>query len=172
VELEGPTLIKNLLFVSKSQDSGWIHPKDVEEIRNFPHFKQALAFESGSSSVYASRRNTKRSPRNEALIETEFQKNGFDVIALEELNFMDEIKVLGKVKNFAGVHGSAHINAIFMPESAKLLDIVNENYWTELGQRIADIRKQTYLPVLFPGTPKDPVDLELIQRGIESFETK
>ena len=172
IELEGPVRVKNLLFVSKSQDSGWMHPKDVEEIRNLPQFKTVLGFDLPTNSVYASRRNTKRSPRNENLIELEFQKSGFEVVALEELNFMDEIKLLAETKNFAGVHGSAHVNSIFMPEGASLLDIVNENYWTELGPRITDIRRQRYFPVVFPGTPLDPVNMELIRLGIERLQSE
>ena len=170
IELDGPVRIKNLLFVSKSQDSGWMHPRDVEEIRNFPHFSEMLKIDTGPHSVYASRRNTKRSPKNEILIEKEFQSNGFTVIALEELNLLDEIKLMAGVRNFAGVHGSAHVNSIFMPQGAKLLDIVNENYWTELGPRIASIREQTYIPLLFSGTPNDSVDLEIIRKGIGYLE--
>lgn len=170
IELEGPARVKNLLFVSKSQDSGWMHPKDVTEIRNFSMFKKAFHQGQAQNSVYATRRNTKRSPRNEKLIEAEFQKNGFEVVALEELNFMDEVKLLAETKYFAGVHGSAHVNSIFMPEGASLLDIVNENYWTELGPRIADIRRQRYIPIIFAGTPLDPVNLELIRQGIETLE--
>ena len=172
IEIDGPTRVKNLLFISKSQDSGWMHPKDVEEIRNFSLFKNAFHQGSAHNSIYASRRNTKRSPRNENLIELEFQKSGFEVVALEELNFMDEIKLLAETKNFAGVHGSAHVNSIFMPEGASLLDIVNENYWTELGPRITDIRRQRYFPVVFPGTPLDPVNMELIRLGIERLQSE
>ena len=85
---------------------------------------------------------------------------------------MDEIKLLAGTKNFAGVHGSAHVNSIFMPEGAKLLDIVNENYWTELGPRIADIRKQEYTAIVFPGSPTDPVDTDLIRQGIANLVSK
>jgi hypothetical protein len=166
IEIDGPIRVKNLIFVSKSQDSGWMHPRDVEEIRNFPCFKDALTSSQTVTAIYASRRNTKRSPKNEKQIEAEFKQYGFEVIALDELNFLEEIKLLGRTKCLAGVHGSAQVNSVFMPNKTKLLDIVNENYWTELAQRIVQIRDQSYSYLLFPGSPEDAVDLNLIRKEI------
>jgi hypothetical protein len=171
IEVDGPIRIRQLLFVAKSQDSGWVHPRDVHEIRNFEPFKKALEIQGSSTSIYASRRNTARSPKNEDKIEQQFMEFGFEIVRLDELNFLDEIALLGKTKLFAGVHGSAHVNSIFIPEESKLLDIVNENYWTEMGPRIADIRNQTYIPIVFPGKPTDAVDLDLINQGIRRLIT-
>lgn len=162
LEISGPVRVKNLLLVSKSQDSGWMHPRDIQEIRSFAPFRKVFSELKGTTSLYASRRNTKRSPKNESEIEKLFISRGFSVVRLEDLNFLDEVKLLGGVKYFAGVHGSSHVNSVFMPENSRLLDIVSENYWTELGPRIADLRNQTYLPFMFEGNPTDSVDLNLL----------
>ncbi len=167
VFLNGPTLMRNIHWVGKSQDSGWMNPADIYNIRNSQFIKPRISKDKASRSIYASRRNVKRSPRNEYQLELAMINEGYEVYQLEKLDFMDEIALLSEAKILAGFHGSAHANAIFMPEKASLIDIVNENYWTELGHRMAESQNQNYKHFLYSGTFSEPVNIHQIMKFIQ-----
>jgi hypothetical protein len=157
--LSGPTLMRNIHWVGKCQDSGWVNPADIDNIRNSQFIKPYLSKENPVKLVYASRRNVKRSPSNEYLLELEMKKAGYEVLQLEKLNFIEEINLLSKTKILTGFHGSAHANSVFMSEGTTLIDLVNENYWTELGHRLANSRNQTYKHLVYSGGLNDSIDI-------------
>ena len=164
VFLTGPTLMSNIHWVGKSQDSGWMNPEDIYNIRNSKFIKPYLSREKATKSIYASRRNVKRSPSNEYLLELEMTKAGYEVHQLEKLNFIDEVSLLSEAKILASFHGSAHCNAVFMGEWTTLIDLVNENYWTELTHRLAKTQNQNYRHLVYSGKYSEPVDVNKIMK--------
>ena len=157
--LNGPTILENLHFITKSQDSGWMHPQDISSIRNSTFIKPYLVNTPPTIPVYASRRGLKRSPSNEKDIESHFRSLGFEIAELHDMNFFDEISMLSQAKSLVSFHGSAHLNAIFMQEQGHIFDLVNENYWTELHHRLVDLRNQSYHFFTYPGNLSDEVDI-------------
>ena len=166
VFLTGPTLMSNIHWVGKSQDSGWMNPEDIYNIRNSQFIKPYLSRGKATKLIYASRRNVKRSPTNEYLLELEMRKAGYEVHQLEKLNFIEEISLLSEAKILASFHGSAHCNAVFMPERTTLVDLVNENYWTELGHRLAESRNQKYRYLTYTGAYSDSIDINKVMKFI------
>ena len=93
------------------------------------------------------------------------KKAGYEIFELETLNLIEEISLLSEAKNLASFHGSAHCNAVFMAEGTTLVDLVNENYWTELGHRLADSRNQNYRYFSYAGQFSDSIDIN----GVMNF---
>jgi hypothetical protein len=163
IYLNGPVRVDSLILIQKNLDSGWPHPKDIEVLNHFPAFVEAKSKNAPSSRVYASRRGSKRSPENESQIEKLFEEFGFKVFQLEKLNLLEEISLLSSTSVLAGFHGSAHTNVVWMPSGGSVLDIVNENYWTEAGHRLAFLRNCSYDFQIYKGNMNKDVSLSEIR---------
>lgn len=167
--LDGPVKVKSLIFVGKSQDAGWPHPKDLEVVVGYGPFAQARHFSPTPEKIYISRRASRRSPSNEVEIEELFQSRGFRVVRLEEMNLLDEIRLISGVSFIAGVHGAGMTNMIWMPSESKLFDIANDDYWTESPHRAAHMLGIEYDYSIYKGELTGAVSIEEITRKLDSF---
>jgi len=168
IYLNGPVRVDSLILIQKNLDSGWPHPKDLEVLNHFPAFVAAKSKHSPSLRVYASRQGFKRSPENESQIEKLFEEFGFEVFQLEKLNLFEEINLLSTTSVLAGFHGSAQSNVVWMPSGGNLFDIVNENYWTEAGHRLAFLKNCSYDFQVYKGSMNEVVSMS----EIEDYLTK
>ena len=166
IYLDGPVQIDSLILVQKNQDSGWPHPKDLEMLGGFNPFSRSKEQSPPTRRIYTSRRGSKRSPSNESQIEKLFQEYGFEVFQMDTLDLLDEIMLMSETKILAGVHGSSLANIVWMPPGGAMLDIANDNYWTEAGHRLAYLRKSSYNPVIYPGGFSSKVECQGIESGI------
>ncbi|MEI7720834.1 MAG: glycosyltransferase family 61 protein, partial [Verrucomicrobiota bacterium] len=135
--LDEPVQVDSLILVGKAQDSGWPHPKDLDVLSKYDPFVRVIQRGSLEKKIYISRRASRRSPKNEEAIEKIFLSHNFEIMRLEDLNLLEEIRIVSGVTFLAGVHGAGLVNLIWMPRESKTLDIVNENYWTESIHRAA-----------------------------------
>ena len=168
--LNGPVQLKSLVLVGKSNDSGWPHPIDIENILNYEPFSQVISKESPNSKLYASRRASLRSPKNEELVENVFKENGFRIVRLEELSLIDEIHEISKVKFWAGVHGAGIINLVWMSKGSKVLDIANESYWTEANHRAARIKQLDYRNLIYTGPLLNAIPIVDLRKKLQEFD--
>jgi len=164
--VDGPVRIKSIIMVTKQQDSGWMHPKDLGILKTFAD-NIKINMQNQVEKIYATRRNLKRSPKNENKIESLFSKFGFRVIHLEELNFIEEISLIKGVNLLAGVSGSWHFNSIWMKINSRILDIVNENYWGELPHRVCSMCQIKYSFYMYSGKFNTEVDLLKLEAFLE-----
>ena len=165
---DGPVQVASILMVTKQNDGGWMHPKDLEIMQKFSEqFK--LSKGDSSQRIYASRRQLKRSPKNEEEVENLFKAFNFKILRLEEINFIDEINLMNSTQILAGVHGSWLYNCIWMNKGTKTLDIVNENYWTELNHRVPAMKSIDYKWIIYPGNYEDPVDMKNLEKTLASI---
>ena len=162
IYLQGPVRVKSLIMVQKNQDSGWPHPHDLKILEDFNPFGR-MPLSSPTRKIYASRRNVKRSPKNEIEIEKLFERNGFEIVQMDKLDLLDEIKLMSETCVLAGVHGSALSNVIWMQKGSKVLEIVNENYWTEAGHRLCFLRECQYEPFEYFGEFESEISLASIE---------
>ena len=169
VYLDGPVRVDSLVFIQKNQDSGWPHPRDIETLNNFPPFNAVKSTGARSKNIYASRRGSKRSPMNETGIENLFKVHGFEVYQMEKLNLFDEIRLMSETLRLAGVHGSGLSNIIWMPPGGTMLDIVNNNYWTEAGHRLAFLKLSKYEFLTYQGTFQEKVDLGVLETKLKKI---
>lgn len=170
IEIDGPTRVDNLLMITKENDSGWMNPKDLEVLEHFRN-KIPQITEPKTSKVYATRRSLKRSPSNEEEIELVFQDYGYEVLKLEEMDLISEIGLMKNVTHLAGVSGSWQFNSIWMKSHTVMIDIANENYWTELAHRVCDLKKIEYRHLVYQGTYNSEVNLEGLRKLLGSIHS-
>lgn len=162
IYLDGPVRVDSLVFIQKNQDSGWPHPRDLETLNNFAPFKAVKSIGIQTKNIYASRLGSKRSPMNEMRIENLFKEHGFEVYQMEKLNLFDEIRLMSETLRLAGVHGSGLANIIWMPPGGTMFDIVNNNYWTEAGHRLAFLKLSKYEFLTYQGTLQEEVNIGVL----------
>jgi hypothetical protein len=167
IYVTGPQFVKKLVFVEKQNDSGWPSKPDVEEILNYPLFKKSISTEKNSKKYYISRRYSKRSPANEAEIEILSVEFGFEVLYLESISLAKQVNLISQASCLVGIHGAGHANMIWMKPGSKVVDIVNENYWTEANHRLANLKNQTYLPFLYKGEINNSINLEELSKFLK-----
>ena len=61
--LDSPIIVSNLYLVGRNQDSGWMHPTDLQSLRTFPQIANSLSRSKPTRKIYASRIKSKRSPQ-------------------------------------------------------------------------------------------------------------
>ncbi len=105
----------------------------------FPNFnrpltqktREILSLESKKApwrKVYISRKLAeKRKAHNENQVELLLQKKGIEVVYAENLNLSQQIQLMSESKLLISLHGAALTNMLFLPPSAKVLELRNEN---------------------------------------------
>lgn len=170
IEIDGPTRVDNLLMITKENDSGWMNPKDLDVLEQFQRSVPQIT-DPKISKIYATRRSLKRSPANELEVELVFKDYGYEILKLEELDFITEISILNNVTHLAGVHGSWQVNSIWMKPQTTIIDIANENYWTELVHRVCDLKDIDYRHVIYEGGFNSKVNLESLKNLLDSIHS-
>lgn len=170
IYLDGPVQINSLILVQKNQDSGWPHPKDLETLNQFAPFLSTKQQTIPTRKIYTSRRGSRRSPCNESQIEELFRGYGFEVFQMETLDLLDEVKMMSETSVIAGVHGSSLSNIIWMPRGGAMLDIANDNYWTEAGHRLAHLQESAYHSVIYKGAFNSRIESHEIEKVIMAMK--
>ena len=160
VYVDGPQKLEKILFVEKCSDSGWPSHYDVSELLDYPNFKKLLYQGIPHKKYYISRRYSKRSPRNEIEIEQLAIDSGYEILYLERMTHATQISIISGAATIVGVHGAGLANMIWMNSGTKIVDIINENYWTEANHRLSHIGNQEYFPFIYQGSIKDPVNMK------------
>ena len=166
IYIDGPVQLNSLILVQKNQDAGWPHPSDLETLDKFEAFRKIKEGLKPTKRIYASRRGYKRSPKNENRVEMIFEDFGFNSVNLAELNLLEEIKLVASTSVFAGIHGSALSNTVWMQSGGNVLDIVNQNYWTEQGHRISSLKNCNYHFHLYSGDDNAPIAIPELQKKL------
>lgn len=167
--VEGPVIVASLLLVEKKMDSGWLHPADLNVLLEFELFSKVLSKEKPNKMLYAKRATSNRAPSNEPEIAALFRSYNFEVVAPEELDLIDEAMLFSQTKLLASVHGSALTNMIWMQKGTSVLDIANENYWTEAAFSVLPQVGVRYNYVIYPGESSTKVDLNILSKSIEKL---
>jgi len=168
---DGPVKVSSIMMVTRQNDGGWMHDRDLEMLKKF---QEGLPIRSGSSynRIYATRKNLRRSPQNEHQIEALFEEFSFKVLDLGNLDFIDEINIMTNVQILAGIHGSWWTNAIWMKSDTKVIDIVNENYWTEYAHRVCSLNKIKYDYFKYSGEFKKQINISNLRKYLSTILIK
>lgn len=168
--VDSAVTVESVIMVSKNEDSGWPHPTDLEVMRNHWLVKERINHQNPKRKIFASRIGSKRSPANELEVQNIFKSMGYECHLLHELDFLEEINLISECKVLAGFHGSALSNIIWTAQNTSMVDLVNQNYWTEAGHRLASLTGARYLPFAYSGRPSDNIDLSKLELFLAEFE--
>jgi len=166
VRVSNFTNVEKLYMVDKGNSFGWPHPADLKILKNYLPFKLAKKETQQNTHIYISRSKSRRSPSNETEIELLFKKHGFTVCYLEKLNLMEQISMISRARIIAGIHGAGLSSLIWMGKNCTVLDIVNENYWTEAYFKAAYISGVSYESYIYKGTYYDKINIQELNEKI------
>jgi len=161
--------VHKLYIVDKGSSSGWPQPTDLKILNNYEPFKSAKKRTQRDEYIYISRLKSSRSPSNENEIQLLFEKNGFTVYYLENYDLLQQISIISSARVIAGIHGAGLTNLIWMEKNCTVLDIVNENYWTEAYFKASFISGVKYESYVYEGTYSSKLNLQELNKKIQKI---
>ena len=94
----------------------------------------------GSRMIYVSRRKSSRPWFRERELERHLGKLGFDIVLAENLSFLDQVKLFAQARVVVGPHGAGLTNAVFMPDGATVVELLNPSWANPVYQVVAGTR--------------------------------
>jgi hypothetical protein len=103
--------VKELSFVTRFGELGYIHPSCVATLKKYSSSLEEKEY--SYEKIYVSRTKTRRSIKDENLVEDYLSKRGFIIIHSEDLSFEDQVKIFAEAKIVVGLHGAGLTNTIW-----------------------------------------------------------
>lgn len=103
-----------------------LHPDLLKRVRErmVRHYRPDRGIRAPGRRIYASRRLARhRQMANEDELLPVLQRHGFEMVALEELPFAEQVALMGETAVLAGPHGAGLVNAMFMDRGSTLLEL-------------------------------------------------
>ena len=147
VEVDKFTKVSELFFCGKGTDTGWLHPIDLQILRNSfqEHFSESVR----GKAIYVSRSNSSRSPLNESNLEGIMRDLGVEVVHPENLSFLEQIALFSGVEVVIGVHGAGLANQIWMNPKSTVIEVIDINYFNICFESLATVCEHQYFSVVF-----------------------
>lgn len=153
IESTVPVQADYCAFATMPTASGFVRPADAHFVRTAILEKLGkIPSESATRRIFISRRGSKaRTPENQDEIEERFRKEGYEILQLETLPWIDQIAAFRQASHVAGFHGAGFSNMIFCPPSCQIHEIFPTGYTNDCYSRLASGLGMTYSLV----QPKD-----------------
>jgi hypothetical protein len=113
--------IEKVRFVTRGPDTGWPLNEDVFELRNY--FLESLQKVKSTKKIYISRQKTTRSPKFEASLVEILEKEGWNILFLEEMSLREQIVEFSSATIVCGVHGAGLSGIVWMDSKAKVIEL-------------------------------------------------
>lgn len=127
LEQDSLTTVPNLYIPSHLATTGNFNPKNIHRLREII-LPQISLPENRKEYIYISRAKTKRRfVENEDEVTRLLLKNNFTIVYTEEYSFKDQLELIHGAKIVVSIHGAALALAMFMQESAHLLEFRREH---------------------------------------------
>jgi capsular polysaccharide biosynthesis protein len=117
--------VKELSFITKNLDLGYLHPSSRKELLRFCDQVKAGDKAYGKK-LYVSRLKSRRSIPEEALMEKFFLSEGFKVIYAEDFSLKEQISIFRNATLVVAVHGAGITNLVWA-EKCKLVELMPIN---------------------------------------------
>lgn len=105
--------VDRLNFISRGLDVGYLHPRNLEVLREFRDLIVNRKIEQGYSKIFVSRKSSRRLHPDEIRIQAQYEKKGFRVVEPHELSFSDQIRLFASSREVVGFHGAGLTNAVW-----------------------------------------------------------
>ena len=155
--------VKNLSFVTRGLDLGYLHPEGLSSLRKYAQCPSVS--QNTKEKIYVSRIGTRRSISGEELIAEHLANRGFGILSAENLTFKEQIELFLNAETLIGVHGAGLTNGIWTPQ-AKLIELMPSNRINRCFEWQSNLLGSEYERVLF--NPEKP-DIESIIRTLDSL---
>ena len=113
--------VQNLSFTTRGKDIGYLHPKNLEQLRRFrSNWVKTPSME--SKKLYISRSKSRRSLPNESNLENFLQEHDYEIIYAEDFSFLEQLQLFSQAASIIGPHGAGLTNAIWA-DKTRILEI-------------------------------------------------
>ncbi|MFL0682140.1 MAG: glycosyltransferase family 61 protein [Algoriphagus aquaeductus] len=127
--------------------------------------------------IYISRKFApKRRAHNEDEVEVLLVKKGFEIVYAEKLTVHQQIRLMSETSVLAGLHGAALTNMFFLPKTAKVLELRNQNdHLTQCFFKLASALDLAYYYTLNRGDSENTIltdftiDLEALDKTLDQI---
>ena len=114
--------VERLTFVPRLTPSGNVRPAVMRRLAE--RMRAHAAALPGPGRIYVSRgKAAKRRLLNEAEIFTILERHGFQVVCMEELSLVDQVRLAAGSQLIVGLHGAGLTHMLWMPPGARVLEI-------------------------------------------------
>lgn len=151
----------------RASDSWFVHPEDAAILLDLGNQLVRTPI-SSSERIYISRRGAKRSLESESRLEDQLTDDGFTVIQLEALPWLDQVALFQQARVVVGPHGAGLSNLVFTPPGALVVEITNGRHYNRCYEWLCHTAGHTYVPVSGDdGTNSSPEQLrDAVQAAI------
>jgi len=134
--------VEKLLFYTKGQDLGYLHPMDAKVLKKFAEGFCQEDSDHGIK-IYVSRRKSRRSLPAEVEIEKYLVSQGFQIVYAEDHSIDDQIKIFKNASVIIGVHGAGLTNSVWST-NCKLIELMPRKRINRCFEWQANICGQEY----------------------------
>lgn len=134
--------VKELTFIDGGLNAGYLHPTDLQNLKLVSP-KLSVRNSYHNSKIYISRLMSRRSNINEKNLQTELEKNGFEVVFPEKLSFGEQVSIFKNAKLIIGLHGAGLVNSIWS-EKPKVIELMPLNRINKCFEWITLLNGGTY----------------------------
>jgi Capsular polysaccharide biosynthesis protein len=128
--------------------------RSVERVREFAEgLGREAALRAGRGErIYVTREKARRRRvANEAALWAELERRGFAKVVLEEMPWAEQIAVFRAARVVVAPHGAGLANLVFCEPGARVVELVNRDYFNPVFWRVAALRGLDYRAVLRVG---------------------
>lgn len=128
--------VPNLVVPQHTAPPGTQHPELVQQLRtDLVHaLRPQQSLPTPTRRLYASRvKQNSRHLRNEAEVEALLHRHGFETVFFEDYSFEQQVALMLETVVLVGVHGANLTNMLFMQPGGVVVELVNEDKFTKLG---------------------------------------
>jgi capsular polysaccharide biosynthesis protein len=133
-----PVSVASLVMPRLEIHSGFVHPHDIQLLRNA--FKTKVPFESAGRDAYLYVSRSKAPRRrlgNEQTLEEKLSSIGFRIVHAEEMSFQDQIAVFSKARFIVAPHGAGLSNIVWADSPCRILEIFPSEMSNDCYARLA-----------------------------------
>ncbi len=151
-----PVIHSDDVLVCEPIPKDWPHPDDFGLLRSAVDAAVPAGATPGPERVYVTRRRSSRTLHDEGRLEAALTERGFTVVAMEDLSFPDQIRVVRDARIIAAPHGTGLTNAIFAAPGTVILEIAAGHWWNTAFRNHASLCGQPHRLVPIRSTPDAP----------------
>lgn len=136
----------------------WPHPDLLTAFRDAVLDAIAAAEPSESPPIraYLSRAGSARAMVGESRLEDELVRQGVSSVRLEELSFLEQVRLMRASRLVVAPHGAGLANLIFLRPEARIIELTTGEWWSPCFRNVASIMGLEHRLVVLPRTDEHP----------------
>ena len=163
---ESVASVQEFVFTQAEAYSGFWHTDDIALLRSC-FLPSEGEREQNAQEVYVSRLHSGRSYANEAAVETYMRSRGFEVAYLEDLRFLEQVRLFSRASVIVSPHGGGLANLAWCSPGTRVVELFTGEVFNDCFARLCSQLACSYRP-LWAGDSGAPgvVDLDELERAL------